>query len=135
MRWRLIHFRKVTSIDLFSLHAKYIFIFYKHIISVGPMEAPRLIDYGAKNYMSGILNRCHENRVNIYLYVFNFTVLLLFFLVVGFTLYYCHKTKMTPEEAHAKYIKDQEYVLSKIRFYKHHQQTMSSKASITGLPM
>jgi hypothetical protein len=99
------------------------------------MEAPRLIDYGAKNYMSGILNRCHENRVNIYLYVFNFTVLLLFFLVVGFTLYYCHKTKMTPEEAHAKYIKDQEYVLSKIRFYKHHQQTMSSKASITGLPM
>jgi hypothetical protein len=42
---------------------------------------------------------------------------------------------MTPEEAHAKYIKDQEYVLSKIRFYKHHQQTIASKASITGLPM
>ena len=99
------------------------------------MEAPRLIDYGAKNYMSGILNKCHENRVNIYLYIFNFTVLALFCLVVGFTLYYCYKTKMTPEEAHAKLIKDQEYVLSKIRFYKHHQQTIASKSSITGRPM
>jgi len=98
------------------------------------MNTPQLIDHGAYNYMTQALQNCHSNRVNIYLYVLNIGVFLLFILVVATVLYYCHKTKMTPEEAYQKQIKDQEYILSKIRYYKEQQRNIMSKASITGLP-
>jgi hypothetical protein len=32
-------------------------------------------------------------------------------------------------------LKEQEYILSKIRHYKEHQRSIASKVSITGLPM
>jgi hypothetical protein len=95
---------------------------------------PRLIEYGAKNYMSGILNKCHENRVNIYLYVLNIGVFIGFVLICGLVLYYCRKNKMTPEEEYQKQIREQEYILSKIRYYKDHQRSIASRSTITGLP-
>lgn len=98
------------------------------------METPRLIEMGAKNYMTGVLQKCHENRVNIYLYVLNIGILILFMTVVSVVLYYCYKRKLSPEEDYQKRLKEQDYILSKIRYYKHHQQSIASRASITGLP-
>jgi len=98
------------------------------------MEGPRLIESGAHNYMSGVLQRCHSTRVNIYLYVLNIGV---FFFFMGLTiaiLYYCYKNRLTPEEAQQKQLKEQEYILSKIRYYKEQQRNITSRASITGLP-
>jgi anaerobic C4-dicarboxylate transporter len=99
------------------------------------METPRLIEPGAQNYMVQVLQTCHSNRVNIYLYVLNISVLALFLLVLAAILYYCHKRKLSPQEAYQKQLKEQDYILSKIRYYKEHQRNISSKASITGLPM
>jgi hypothetical protein len=98
-------------------------------------NGPRLIENNCRSYMSEILNQCHENRVNIYLYFLNIGVFIIFVLVVFLVLYYCYKTKLSPEEEYQKRIKDQEYILSKIRFYKEHQRNISSKASITDLPV
>ena len=98
------------------------------------MEAPRLIEQTAHSYMSNVLHKCHGNRVNIYLYALNCGVLILFILVTGLVLYYCHKTKTTPQENQQKLIKEQEYILSKIKYYKDHQRSIASKSSITGLP-
>ena len=100
----------------------------------GDIAPPRLIEYGAKNYMCGILNKCHENRVNIYLYVLNIGVLLLFLLICSIVLYYCYKKKLSPEEEYQKQIREQEYILSKIRYYKDHQRSIASRSTITGLP-
>jgi len=97
-------------------------------------SVPRLIEHGAHSYMSNVLNKCHDNRVNIYLYALNTGVLILFILVTCLILYYCHKTKITPEQNNQKLIKEQEYILSKIKYYKDHQRSISSRASITGLP-
>ena len=96
---------------------------------------PRLIEPGSKSYMTEILNKCHENRVNIYLYSLNIGVFILFFITVFLILYYCYKSKLTPEEEYQKKIKEQEYVLSKIKFYKEHQRHIASRASITELPV
>jgi hypothetical protein len=96
---------------------------------------PRLIEPKCRSYMSEILNKCHDNRVNIYLYSLNIGVLVSFSLVVFLVLYYCYKTKMNPEEEQQKRIKDQEYILSKIRYYKEHQRNIASKATITALPV
>ena len=98
-------------------------------------SVPRLIEQGAHSYMSGILHKCHDNRVNIYLYALNTGILLLFIGITCLILYYCHKTKTTPEENRQKLLKEQEYILSKIRFYKEHQRSIASKASITELPI
>jgi hypothetical protein len=98
------------------------------------METPRLIEPGAQNYMSQVLQSCHSTRVNIYLYVLNIGVLLVFLLVLAAVLYYCHKRKLSPSEAYQKQLKEQDYILSKIRYYKDHQRNISSRASITGLP-
>ena len=98
-------------------------------------NVPRLIEPGSRFYMSELLNKCHENRVNIYLYSLNICVFFLFALVVFLVLYYSYKSKLTPEEEYQKKIKEQEYVLSKIRFYKDHQRSIASKASITELPV
>jgi hypothetical protein len=99
------------------------------------MEGPRLIEQGAHSYMSNVLNKCHNNRVNIYLYALNTGVLLLFIVITCLVLYYCYKTKTTPEENRQKMLKEQEYILSKIRYYKDHQRNIESRASITGLPV
>ena len=45
------------------------------------MEGPRLTEYGATNYMHNVLQKCHENRVNIYIYVLNISILILFCIV------------------------------------------------------
>jgi hypothetical protein len=100
-----------------------------HVISL-----PRLIEQGTQSYMSNVLHKCHDNRVNIYLYALNMGVLLLFIIITGLILYYCHKTKTTPEENRQKLLKEQEYILSKIKFYKDHQRSIASRSSITGLP-
>lgn len=96
---------------------------------------PRLIEYNARSYMSDILNKCHDNRVNIYLYALNIGIFIGFVIIVCLVLYYCYKSKLSPEEEYQKKIKDQEYVLSKIRFYKEHQKNIASRALITELPM
>jgi hypothetical protein len=96
---------------------------------------PRLIENSARSYMSEILNKCHENRVNIYLYSLNIGIFCLFSIILCLVLYYCYKSKLTPEEEYQKKVKEQEYILSKIRFYKEHQRNINSKASITELPV
>jgi hypothetical protein len=98
-------------------------------------EAPRLIETGAHSYMTNVLHNCHANRVKIYLYALNIGVFIGFVLVVGIILYYCYKQKLSPEESYQIRLKEQEYILSKIRFYKNHQRSIASRASITGLPM
>jgi hypothetical protein len=81
------------------------------------MDHPKLIDNGAINYMYDALQICHTNRVKIYYIALNIGVLILFLLVTGLILYYCYKRKPTPYELKRKMLKDQEYVLSKIRHY------------------
>jgi len=100
------------------------------------MEAPNLIENNAKNYLFNTLKQCHSTRVSIYYYVLNFGILSLFLGVTCLVLYYCNKEKMTEYERHQKMVKDQEYVLSKIRYYKDENQKMqqSRMSSITNLP-
>jgi len=81
------------------------------------MEDPKLIDNGAINYMYEALNICHSNRVKIYSIALNVGVLILFIAITATALYYCYKKKPTPYELKRKMLKDQEYILTKIRQY------------------
>lgn len=101
------------------------------------METPHLIENTAKNYLFHSLKQCHTNRVSIYYYVLNIGVLVLFLGITAMVLYYCNKEKMTEYEKQQKMLKDQQYVLSKIRYYKeeNHKIQQSKMSPITNLPV
>ena len=97
------------------------------------MEQPRLIENTAKTYLFSILQKCHENRITIYYYVFNLTIFILFVLITGYTLYYCYTHKLSDYEKERRMIRDQQYIMSKIRFYQ--EENKERKMSgITNLP-
>jgi hypothetical protein len=98
------------------------------------MENPRLIDPGVKYHLYQTLHKCHDTRVNMYKWTFNIGIFLLFVGVAAAALYFCYTRKMTPEEKYNKMMKDQAYILSKIRFYQNERKNMPF-SSITSLPV
>ncbi len=100
------------------------------------MENPKLIDPSIKYYLHNTLQNCHTTRVKIYTTVFNVVVFLLFLIFVGGALYYCYNRKLTPREKHEKMLREQEMILSKIRYYQNEKVGMASATTsyITNLP-
>jgi hypothetical protein len=94
---------------------------------------PRLIEASAENYLYSVLSRCNYHRTTVYYYVLNIGISILFVMIAGFTLYRCYTNKPSEYEKMLKLRRDQEYVLSKIRFCQeeHNNKPVSS---ITGLP-
>jgi len=83
------------------------------------------------------LQKCHSNRTTIYYYALNVGVLVAFIGLVGLVLYNAYKNKLSPYEQHEKMIRDQEYVLSKIRWFQEDRKVAheSELSSITNLPV
>jgi hypothetical protein len=99
-------------------------------------QYPHLIENSAKNYLFNTLKQCHSNRVSVYYYILNISVLVLFLGIFGMVLYNCNKEKLSDFEKQQKMIKDQQYVLSKIRYFKEEYNNMknTSVSDITNLP-
>lgn len=93
---------------------------------------PKLFDNSTMTFINNNLKNCHGNRVSYYTYIFNFSILFIFVLIVGFTLYTLSYYKRSNYEIQEKMVKDQEYVLSKIKYYKDNVKQKSSL--ITDLP-
>ena len=98
-------------------------------------DRPRLIEPTSKYYMSEILHKCHDTRLSVYQYSLNIGVFIVFIVITGLVLYYCYRSKPTPEEEYNKKMREQEYILSKIRFYKDHQRAIHTRSEITTLPV
>jgi len=100
------------------------------------MDPPKLIEPSVKNYLYFSLQKCHQNRIQIYNIVLNILVFLFFVFVFGYTLYHCWKEKPNKVDLERKRLKDQELILSKIRYYQqvkqHQKDTMNN---ITNLPV
>ena len=98
------------------------------------MDGPNLIDPTVKYNLYNRLSSCHDTRVSMYTSVFNIVVFVVFVSIATATLYYCYTHKMTPEERYNKMMRDQSYILSKIRFYQNERANMPL-SSITSLPI
>jgi len=99
-------------------------------------ETPNLIESSAKNYLFYNLQQCHKNRVSVYYYVLNISVFVIFVGITAFILYSCSQRKISEYEQRQNMLRDQEYVLSKIRFYQDIQKkrAQSEGTGITDLP-
>lgn len=98
-------------------------------------SSPQLIDSNAKYYLFDTLRTCHVTRTTLYYYVLNIGVFIIFVGITGYLLYYNYTHKLSDYEKERKMIRDQQYVLSKIRFYQEeHKQNHSKISNITNLP-
>lgn len=99
------------------------------------MDTTHLIEPSTKNYLFNTLKQCHNHRVSIYYYVLNISIFLLFIIISGTILYYCNKYKLTDVDKKRKMYKDQQYVLSKIRYFQEERkQNENQMSNITQLP-
>ena len=102
---------------------------------------PKLIDTSAIYYLDGALKKSHEIRIKYHRILWNFGLVFVFFFIVGAVLYYRYTNRPTQKEANYQLIKDQEYVLSKIRFFQEQNQRIAQSnrtangAEISGLPV
>jgi hypothetical protein len=91
-----------------------------------------LIQSNVKYYVGEVLSKCHERKTNVYFWVLNVVVLVLFVSGTAFILYCCYKKKPCEEEKKKRMLRDQQYVLEQIKFYQGQKQSMSA---ITDLPV
>jgi hypothetical protein len=94
----------------------------------------KLIEPSAKYFLQNTLQKCHEKRVGIYTTFLNIGVFVLFVGIVGGILYYNYRNRPTEYEKYQKMLKDQEYVLSKIKYYKT-EYADPKYSHITNLPV
>ena len=98
-------------------------------------NAPRLIETSVRNYIHNSLQICHENRIRIYSTAFNVLVFVVFFSIFSLALYYSYTNKPSERDKYKKQLQDQQYVLSKIRFYQTQKELQREQVSkITDLP-
>jgi len=103
--------------------------------------APRLIDSSATHYLDSALKKSHQIRVKYHRIIFNGGLVLVVFFLFGAFLYYRYTTRPTAAEANYKLVKDQEFVLSKIRHFQEQNQRIKESSrlaegsEITGLPV
>jgi len=100
-----------------------------------PVQGPQLIDDSAKMYIDVLLQKSHEVRINRNYTILNVAIVFAFVFIFGGFLYYCYVNKPTKRESNYKIMKDQEFVLSKIRWFKEQNEKVNKMSSpITGLP-
>ena len=97
------------------------------------MEYPRLIESNVRHYLGYSLGKCHEYKSQIYSWVFNIGIFFVFVITVGLVLYFKKRRELSPWEREEKMLREQNYILSKIREYQIDQKRHSSM--ITDLPV
>lgn len=102
--------------------------------------APQLVDSTAKTFLASALKKSHDIRVKYHNLWWNVGISLVCCTALCLFLYYRYTHKTSPQERQTKLISDQEFVLSKIRYFQEQNQRIQETArtaagsEITGLP-
>lgn len=81
------------------------------------INKPKLIEPGVKYYFKGILKECNNYKQRNYNLVYNISLFILFFSILGIILFYKYKGNKTPQERYQKNIEDKQYIMSKLVYY------------------
>lgn len=94
---------------------------------------PSLIENGVKYFLNESLKQCREFKIKHHNFIFNISMLVLFFLLLGIILIWKYKGKITPSEKRVKDQEKQQYILSKIKNFQDSKR-LAHQELITGLP-
>jgi hypothetical protein len=81
------------------------------------VDKPKLIEPGVKFFFKGVLKECHNYKQKNYNLIYNISLFVLFFLILGIILFYKYKGNKTPQENYQKTIQDKQYIMSKLVYY------------------
>lgn len=97
------------------------------------VSKPLLIEPGVKYFLNETLKQCHQFKEKYNNMLFNVTLFVLFFIVLGILLLIKYKGKPSQEEIEQKELEKKQYILSKIRNFQDARQKAQQEL-ITGLP-
>ena len=101
------------------------------------INKPKLIEPGVKYFFKGILKECHNYKQKNYNLVYNISLFILFFSILGIILFYRYKGNKTSQERYQKNLQDKQYIMSKLVYYNRanleNQQRVQNNM-ITNLP-
>ena len=101
------------------------------------INKPKLIEPGVKYFFKGILKECHNYKQKNYNLVYNISLFILFFSILGIILFYRYKGNKTSQEKYQKNLQDKQYIMSKLVYYNRanleNQQRVQNNM-ITNLP-
>ena len=100
------------------------------------MENPRRVESNLRGYLQETLYNCHHYKQTMYVWAFNLGIFFFFVVIIGFILYFRRRSKYIPEyEKEEKMLREQNYILSKIRDYQNYEKRKRQESSmITDLP-
>lgn len=94
---------------------------------------PKLIEPGVKYFLDATLKQCQKTKGKYESILFNITVFIIFFFVIGGILTFKYKGKMTNVEKEINSSKKQQYIMEKIKIMQQ-MQTKQQQQLITNLP-
>jgi hypothetical protein len=96
---------------------------------------PILIEPGVRYFLNGTLKECRKFKDNYISVIFNISMILLLFALIGGFLMYRYKGKPTPAELELKNRQKQEYIVSKLQQLAiEKKKNAVNTTMITGLP-
>jgi hypothetical protein len=93
-----------------------------------------LIEPEVRHIIQAKLRECHEVRIGFYSRIFNIVLFITMVFGIALFVYLKWKYRPTDEQRKEKMKREQEYILSQIRFYQE-QQRNASTTNITKLPV
>ena len=101
------------------------------------INKPKLIEPGVKYFFKGVLKECNNYKQKNYNFIYNLSLFLLFFIILGIILFYRYKGNISDKEKYEKNMKDKQYIMSKLVYYNRanleNQQRIQNNM-ITNLP-
>ena len=94
---------------------------------------PMLTEPGVKYFLNQTLKQCHEIKDKYYNFLFNLSLFLFFFIILGGLLLYKYKGRLTDSEKAEKDRIKEQYLLAKLRNLQEAKKRESQQL-ITGLP-
>lgn len=99
----------------------------------GGNETRHLVEPTAKSFLYRTLQSCHENKIKYFTLWLNLGIFLAFVFTFGTILYLRYKGQPSVYEKRKQFMRDQQYVLSKIRYY-HDERARAGYTHIDELP-
>ena len=84
-------------------------------------QTPNLVEPGIQAYISHTLQKCHENRVVIYYWILNISVIVFLACIAAAYILFSYRKKLSPVEMREKMLQDHEQILRQIRVYREEQ--------------
>lgn len=97
------------------------------------MSQPILTEPGVKYFLRETLKNCNKTKYDYYNHLFNIALFIIFFTILGITIYYSYKDKKEAKDKEMKNFERQQYILNMVTQH-NNKMLKEGGTKITDLP-